>query len=248
VIRYSVADGVATITLDRPDKLNALDEQAYDELREAFVQALGEAPARIVVVKGEGRAFCAGGDLDMARTRLVDEHTGRAHFFGRMVPLSDVILALGKPVVFAVQGACVGAGAELSLFADFVLADETAFFHFNGSAVGGCSWWGGPQLLPLLVGMRKAEEILYLSRRVPADEAARIGLVNRTVPAGALDGAVAELCAELLAVSAEGLRLTKAGLRATKQALLASMASAAEQNVSVFSSGELHAAFEAFRD
>jgi enoyl-CoA hydratase/carnithine racemase len=247
VIRYSLDDRVATITLDRPDKLNALDEQAYDELRRAFAQADAEADARVVVLKGEGRAFCAGGDLDMARTRLVDEQAGRAHFFGRMVPLSDVILALGKPVVLAVQGACVGAGAELSLFADFVIADETAFFHFNGSAVGGCSWWGGPQVLPLLVGMRKAEEILYLSRRVPADEAAQIGLVNRTVPAGALDGAVADLCAELLAVSAEGLRLTKAGLRSTKQLLLASMAAAAEQNVSVFSSGELHTAFDAFR-
>src|SRR5205085_674740 len=149
VIRYAHAAGVATIMLDRPEKLNALDEQAYDDLRDAFVRADAQAEARVVVLKGEGRAFCGGGDVDMAR-----------------------------------------------------------------------------------------------ARRVPADEAARIGLVNRTVPAGELDVAVAELCEELIGLSGEGLRLTKAGLRATKQLLLASMAAAAEQNVSVFSRGELHAAFD----
>src|SRR5436190_18116494 len=95
---YELADGVATITLNRPEKLNALDEESYDELRDAFVRAGKEDAAGVVVLKGAGRAFCSGGDVDMARTRLTDERTGRAHFFQRMLPVSDAIVALGKPV------------------------------------------------------------------------------------------------------------------------------------------------------
>jgi len=245
---YELADGVATIVLNRPEKLNALDEEAYDELRDAFVRAGKEDTAGVVVLKGAGRAFCAGGDVDMARTRLTDERAGRKHFFQRMLPVSDAIVALGKPVVFAVHGACVGGGAELCMFADYVVADETAFFVFNGTATGGCSWWGAPQLLPLLVGFRKAEDIMYFSRRVPADEAEQIGLINRMVPQGELDAAVDGVCNQLLDLSEEGLRLTKSAFRATKQLLLASMQSAAEENVALLGKGDLTGAFSAFRE
>jgi naphthoate synthase/2-ketocyclohexanecarboxyl-CoA hydrolase len=245
---YELADGVATITLNRPEKLNALDEEAYDELRDAFVRAGKEDAAGVVVLRGAGRAFCAGGDVDMARTRLTDERAGRKHFFQRMLPVSDAIVALGKPVVFGVHGACVGGGAEICMFADYVIADESAFFVFNGTATGGCSWWGAPQLLPLLVGFRKAEEIMYFSRRVPAEEAERIGLINRMVAKGELDGALDSVCNELLDLSEDGLRLTKSAFRSTKQMLLAAMQAAAEENVAVMGKGELTGAFSAFRE
>jgi enoyl-CoA hydratase/carnithine racemase len=78
----------------------------------------------------------------MAQSGLVDERAGRNHYFNRMIATSDVIVAMDKPVVCAVHGACVGGGAELMTFTDYVLADETAFFLFNGTSIGGCSWWG----------------------------------------------------------------------------------------------------------
>jgi enoyl-CoA hydratase/carnithine racemase len=245
-IAYEVAGGVATITLDRPEKLNALRMQTYEELAAALRRAGADETAGVVVLAGAGRAFCAGGDLEMAQTMLTSEAAGRDHYFGRMIESSSRMLALGKPVICAVQGACVGGGAELALFADLVLADETAFFVFNGTAIGGCSWWGAPQLLPVLVGMRRAEEILYLSRKVKADEAERIGLITRAVPAGELEAATRETCERILDLSEEGVRLTKAALRSTKEQLLATMTAAAEMNVAALGKPDLHAAFDAF--
>ncbi len=243
---YEAAGGVATITLDRPEKLNALRIQTYEELAAALREAGADESVGVVVLRGAGRAFCAGGDVEMAQTMLTSEHAGRAHFFDRMIGVSNLVLGLGKPVVCAVQGACVGGGAELSTFADLVVADESAYFVFNGTAIGGCSWWGGPQLLPLLVGMRKAEEILYLSSRVPAEEAARIGLITAVVPVGELESRTAELCARILDLSEQGVRLTKAALRSTKELLLTGMSASAEVNASALANGDMHAAFDAF--
>jgi enoyl-CoA hydratase/carnithine racemase len=245
-IVYEVGEGIATITLNRPEKLNALRIQTYEELSAALRMAGADDTAGVVVVKGAGRAFCAGGDLEMAQTMLTSEHAGREHFFGRMIDASNVVLALGKPVVCSVQGACVGGGAEFTTFADLVIADQSAYFVFNGTAIGGCSWWGGPQLLPLLVGLRRAEEMLYLSTRVAADEAARIGLVTRVVPSGELGAATDEVCRRILDLSEQGMRLTKAALRSTKELLLATMSASAEIGAAALAKPDLHAAFDAF--
>jgi enoyl-CoA hydratase/carnithine racemase len=163
-----------------------------------------------------------------------------------MIEVSTLMLRLDKPVVCAVNGACVGGGAELITFADIVVAGEGAFFVFNGTEIGGCSWWGGPQLLPLLVGLRRAEEMLYLSKRVYAEEAARIGLVTRVVPDGGLDTATDEICQRILDLSEDGIRLTKAALRSTKELVLMTMSAAAEMNVSALAKPDLHAAFDNF--
>jgi enoyl-CoA hydratase/carnithine racemase len=247
-ILYDVSEGVARITFNRPDKLNALRITTFEELAAALRLADADETAGVVVIAGAGRAFCAGGDVEMAQTMLTSERAGRYHFFGRMLAASDLAVALSKPVVCAVQGACVGGGAEFTMFADLVIADETAYFLFNGTAIGGCSWWGAPQLLPLYVGMRKAEEILYLSRRVKAEEAGRIGLVTRVVPAGELEEATDELCQGILDLSEEGMRFTKAALRSAKELVLASMSASAEMNASALGKGDLHAAFDAFRE
>lgn len=182
----------------------------------------------------------------MAQHVLTDEHAGRHHYFARMIEVSRLMLALDKPVVCAVQGACVGGGAELVCFADLVLAGSSAFFCFNGTEIGGGNWWGGTQLLPLLVGLRRAEELLYLSRRLPAAEAEQTGFVSRVVPDSELQAAVDVTCRRLLELSGDGLRLTKAGLRTTKELLLTSLSATAELNVSAFSRPDLREAFDAF--
>src|SRR5437879_1401796 len=230
-LTFDRADGVATITVNRPDKLNALRTETYEELTDALERASADETVGVVVLTGAGdRAFSAGGDLTMAQTMLTGLHPARDHFFRRMLPVSTAIMHAGVPVICAVNGACVGGGAELSLFCDYVIAAEEAFFIFNGTQIGGCSWWGAPQLLPVLVGLRRAEEILYESRRVEAAEAERIGLITRAVPRSLLKSEVDKRCERLLDLSAEGLRLTKAGLRATKELLLATMTVQADMN------------------
>jgi enoyl-CoA hydratase/carnithine racemase len=240
-------EGVATITVNRPDKLNALRAETYQELTDALRRAGANDTVGVVVLTGAGdRAFSAGGDLTMAQTMLTSLHSARDHFFRRMLPVSTAIMHIGVPVICAVNGGCVGGGAELSLFCDYVIAAEEAFFIFNGTEIGGCSWWGAPQLLPVLVGLRRAEEILYESRRVEAAEAERIGLITRAVPRAMVQSEVDRRCQRLLDLSAEGLRLTKAGLRATKELLLATMAVQADMNAAATAGPDLHHAFDAF--
>jgi enoyl-CoA hydratase/carnithine racemase len=245
---YDAEGGVATITFNRPERHNALGVRGYEELVAALRLAEADATVGVVVIAGAGRSWCAGGDIEMAQTVLTSEAAARTHFFGRMIEASSWMVSMGKPVVCAIQGACVGGGAELMTFADFVIADESAFFVYNGTAIGGCSWWGGPQLLPLLVGMRKAEELLYLSERIDAEEAARIGLINRVVTVGELARATDAHCQRILDLSEDGVRATKAALRSTKEILLATMSSAAEMNVAALGRPHLHAAFDAFRE
>lgn len=239
-------DGVATIVLNRPEKRNALRVQTFEELIAALHAAGADESIGVVSISGAGPSFCAGGDLEMAQTVLTSEHAGRHHFFARMIGLSRAVLELDKPVVCAVHGACVGGGAELTTFADLVVAGESAVFRFNGTEIGGGNWWGATQLLPLLVGMRRAEELLYLSKPVDAIAAERMGLVTRVVADSELEATTHELCDRILDLSADGMRLTKAGLRATKELLLSSMSTAAEANVSAFSRPDMQAAFEAF--
>ena len=116
-----------------------------------------------MVVRGAGRAFCAGGDIEMAQTVLTSEAAGRTHFFDRMIGVSDVIVGLGKPVVFAIHGACVGGGAELALFADLVARRRDGVLRLQRDGDRRRQLVGAPQLLPLMVGLRQAQEMLYLS-------------------------------------------------------------------------------------
>jgi naphthoate synthase/2-ketocyclohexanecarboxyl-CoA hydrolase len=242
---YVVEEGVATITLNRPEKLNALRELSFEELEDAIRRADREPATGVIVIAGspDSRAFCAGGDLQMA-TAMRSAEAIRDHYFNRMARLSRRVLDAGKPVIAAVGGACIGGGAELVLFCDFVLVAEDAFFSYNGTEIGGASWWGAPQLLPLMIGFRRTEEILYSSRRVGGAEAAEIGIATRAVPRAELDASVRETCEMLLNRSAEGLRQTKASLRATKEIVLATMSAAAESSVAGHPS--VVAAFEAF--
>jgi enoyl-CoA hydratase/carnithine racemase len=245
-ILYEAESGIARITLNRPDKLNALRVTTFEELEQALRDAAGDPDVGVVRLAGSGRAFCAGGDVTMAQTILTGERAGRKHYFGRMIAVSHQILMMDKPVICAIQGACVGGGAELMTFADLVLAGRSAFFVFNGTAIGGCSWWGAPQLLPVQVGMRRAEELLLLSTRVTADEAAEMGMINRVVDDEDLNDEADRVCQRILDLSEDGVRLTKAALRSVKEAMLASMTSSAEMNVSALGKPDLHAAFDAF--
>ncbi|ODU07626.1 MAG: 1,4-dihydroxy-6-naphthoate synthase [Pseudonocardia sp. SCN 72-86] len=206
----TVAAGVATITIERPDVLNAFREQTMHELIEAFDRADADPAVGVVVLTGAGdKAFSTGGDVAMEDAFDPAEGRRTARL---LIRLAEAVRGTGKPVIAKVRGWCVGGGNELLLLCDFALAAESARFAHTDSMLGNSPIWYGTQLLPKLVGTRRAKEILMLGDTVPAPEAARIGWINRAVPDADLDVVVADWCARLLARSPQALRLTKISL------------------------------------
>jgi enoyl-CoA hydratase/carnithine racemase len=170
---------VATVTLDRPDRLNALDRPLCDALVAALRQVAADAAVRAVVITGAGRAFCAGADLTVLATdgdALVAA--------GRAVALA--IRAAPKPVLAAVNGPAAGGGANLALACDYRIASEAASLGQVFPKLGLAQDWGGSYFLPRLVRPSVALELVWSARMVPAAEALTLGLVDRVVPADRL--------------------------------------------------------------
>ncbi len=217
-LRFEASDGVATITLDRPAVLNALDRQLKAELARAIRQAAADASVRAVVLTGAGRAFCAGQDLG----ERVDPAAGPlgAEVRERYNPLILSMRRLEKPLVAAVNGTAAGAGVALVLACDLRLAAEGASFILAFGRIGlvpdsGTSWF-----LPRLVGAARAAELLLVGDPVGAAEAERIGLVNRVVPADRLLDEAHELASRLAAGAPLAMGLTKRALNRSAEATL----------------------------
>jgi enoyl-CoA hydratase/carnithine racemase len=185
-VEYAVADGVAMVWLNRPKRLNAVVPALVDDLLEALDTA-GRSGARAVVLAGRGRAFCAGHDLK--------EPTPDGDSRARLDRLQDVtrrLRTLPQPVIAAVHGYAIGAGAEFALGCDLILAAEDAVFAFPEVSLGLSVTGAASRLLPLVVGPLKAKELLLLGERVDGRAAYDLGLVNAVVPADDLmDRAVA---------------------------------------------------------
>lgn len=181
--RYSESDGIATITLDRPDRLNALTFEVYAELRDTFASLATHDPVKVVIITGAGRGFCSGGDVEAIIARLLEQEMAQLLAFTRMTgALIANIRALQKPVIAAINGVAAGAGAVIALAADFRLAVPSASLSFLFTKVGlAGADMGAAYLLPRIVGLARTTELLMLGDRVTAEEALRIGLVNRIV-------------------------------------------------------------------
>jgi len=187
-ILYSLSDGVAEIRLNRPHRMNAVTQQLYDELNDALGRAEADRDARVVLLTGEGRAFCVGADLK-------EHKAGRTAFDRRQYLQGEQIvckrlLTLKRPVVAAVNGYALGAGAELAIASDFLLMAESAQIGLPEISIGNFLGGGVTWLLPRLVGLAKARELVFLGERIKGEEAVRIGLANRSLPdEGFLDAA-----------------------------------------------------------
>lgn len=187
-ILYRLEDGIAEIRLNRPHRLNAVTQQLYDELNDALSAAESAREARVVLLTGEGRAFCVGADLK-------EHKAGRTPFDRRQYLQGEQtvckrILELKRPVVAAVNGYALGAGAELAIASDFLLMAESAQIGLPEISIGNFLGGGVTWLLPRLVGLAKARELVFLGERIAGPEAARIGLANRALPdAGFLEAA-----------------------------------------------------------
>jgi len=197
-----------TITLNRPDALNAVNLRMHEELPEVFHFAVGDPHSDLVVLTGAGKAFSAGGDLDhMAHNaenpQLFDEEVRLAK---RIV---SAMLDLDKPLVCRLNGAAVGLGATLALLCDVIFAADTAKIGDPHVLIGLVAGDGGAAIWPQRIGFTRAKEYLLTGELVPAATAERIGLINHCVPAAELDAAVDAFCLKLLQGSQNAIRWTK---------------------------------------
>jgi enoyl-CoA hydratase/carnithine racemase len=181
--KYAEADGIATITLDRPDRLNALTFEVYAELRDLFTTLVNRDAVKVVIITGEGRGFCSGGDVEAIIGELLTRDMSQLVEFTRMTgALIRNIRALPKPVISAINGVAAGAGAVIALASDFRLAVPHASLAFLFTRVGlAGADMGAAYLLPRVIGLARATELLMLGDKVTAEAALQIGLVNRVV-------------------------------------------------------------------
>lgn len=213
-LMVEVREGLCTITMNRPERLNALDIPTVDGLREAIRNAGDEKRVKALVLTGAGRAFCAGGDVKAMREALTDDPG--AHMKRLTEAFHGVISALArcpKPVLAAVNGIAAGGGLSLMLACDIALASADAIFRMAYLRLGGSPDGGSTYFLPRLVGLRKALEITLLGDPLSAEEARELGLVNAVVPAAEFPAAVAAWGTRLAAGPAEAMAAAKALMR-----------------------------------
>jgi 2-(1,2-epoxy-1,2-dihydrophenyl)acetyl-CoA isomerase len=204
-------DGVVTVTLQRPDKKNAMNVQMWRELMAVFDELQEDASARVLVLTGEGDGFCSGADLTDAETgAAVAEGIGTSLRQMRMVGRCALRLhELTLPTIAAVNGVAAGAGCNLALGCDLVIASDRARFSEIFAKRGLSVDFGGSWILPRLVGLHRAKELVFLADVIDAAEADRIGLVNRVVPHADLAATVAEIADRLAALPPIQLSVSK---------------------------------------
>jgi enoyl-CoA hydratase/carnithine racemase len=195
-------DGVARLTLNRPEKLNALTPELFAELRGHLDAIAGDATIGAVVLGGAGRSFCAGNDLDAIRAG----HRGPDGFEAATI---DALEALPQPVIARVHGHCVTGGLELALGCDLIVAAESAKFQDTHGKWGLVPVWGMTVRLPERVGRARARDLMFTARRIDGATALAYGLADRCVPDDDLDQAVADLAAEITANSWGTSRIEK---------------------------------------
>jgi enoyl-CoA hydratase/carnithine racemase len=189
-IVYEKAPPRATIRLNRPDVLNAFDFRMLREIARACEDASWDDDVRVVVVTGTGRAFCVGADLQSWGEDLLGNSKEYWKWFGAFEDMHDRLRKIGKPTIARINGICVGGGNEVQMACDLSVIVEDAFIRHVGLEHGSVPAGGATQWLALMVGERRAREIVLLCEEIPARRAEEWGLVNRAVPANELDAVV----------------------------------------------------------
>ena len=234
---------ITTISLNRPDRLNALNNEMVDELSDAFASEDRDDETRVVVITGVGRAFCSGADLR-------EERTGERSKVGHT--MADRIFAaldIEKPIIASINGVAVGGGCTMTLSCDIRIASEAAQFQLPFTRLGICTELGSTYLLPRLVGMGKASELLLTSRMIDAKEAKEMGLVNQVVPADRLVEATYEMASSIAKLPPLAVQMNKRGLRQAMNADLSSQLQYEALATAYLSDTEDHKeAIKAFRE
>ncbi len=210
-IQVAQENMVAVVTVDRPERLNALNTQALQELLESFERLARDSSVRAIIVTGAGdRAFIAGADI----AEMKDKGPSEALAFARLgQAVCSAIEAAPQPVIAAINGYALGGGCEIALACDIRLASETAVLGQPEVTLGVPPGWGGTQRLPRVIGPGLARELIYTGRRVGAQEALRIGLVNAVYPPGELLERARALAADIARNAPVAVRLSKEAIR-----------------------------------
>jgi len=208
-IVYEKTPPRATITLNRPDVLNAFDFRMLRELARACEDASWDDDIRAVVVTGKGRAFCVGADLKSWAADYLGKPREYWKWFGAFKDMHDKLREIGKPTLARINGIAVGGGNELQMACDLAVMVDDAFIRHVGLEHGSVPAGGATQWLPIMVGDRRAREIIYMCEQIPAAQAAEWGLVNWAVPAAELDSKVDEVVEKLAAKLPQTTRYAK---------------------------------------
>lgn len=213
-ILYEAHDGVATVTINRPDKYNAFRGQTCEELIHAFNRAGWDKSIGVIVLTGAGdKAFCTGGD----QSAHAGSYDGRGTIGLPIEEVQTVIRDVPKPVIARVQGYAIGGGNVLATLCDLTIASDQAQFGQVGPKVGSVDPGFGTAFLAQVIGEKRAREMWYLCRRYTAEQAYQMGLVNVVVPHEKLDDEVAAWCAELMERSPTALAIAKRSFNAATE-------------------------------
>ena len=215
-ILYEERDGVARITINRPDKYNAFRGATIDELIDAFQRAGWNSAVGVIVLSGAGnKAFCTGGD----QSAHDGKYDGRGTIGLPIEELQSLIRDVPKPVIAKVNGFAIGGGNVLATLCDMTIAADTAQFGQVGPKVGSVDPGFGTAYLARIVGEKKAREMWYMCRRYTAEQALQMGLVNAVIPAAELDAEVDRWCAELMTHSPTALAIAKRSFNADTESI-----------------------------
>jgi len=206
---YEKKDEIAIIRLNRPKVLNAQNRQIVGDFLAALKEAQADAKVKAVIVKGEGRAFCSGDDLSEDKRATVEEGLAAIE---TMQDTTRTMLKMGKPVIAAVHGYALGAGCEWAMDCDIRIAAEGTKFGFPETNVGGTVTNAGTKLLPLLVGLGRAKELVFTNEMIDAKQAEQWGLVNKVVPLEELDKAAMDMAKKIAQNSTLAIYFSKRAL------------------------------------
>ena len=247
-IRYELCDGIAKITIDRPEVRNAFRPETLVEVSSALERARADTSVGVIVLTGEGPlAFCSGGDQRVRGDTgylASDAEVGRFH----VTDLHVQMRRTPKPIVAMVAGYAIGGGQVLHVVCDLTIAADNARFGQTGPRVGSFDGGYGASLLAAQVGQKKAKEIWFLCRQYDAQEALDMGLVNAVVPLEDLERETVEWCREMLELSPFSLRLLKASFNAAEDGLAGIQQLAHDANLLFYASEEAQEGRDAYRE
>jgi enoyl-CoA hydratase len=209
-INYVKQQGVATIKLNRPRVLNAMNKQLWLDIQIALEDAGNDSEIKVLVITGEGRAFSTGADLKESKTRTIEAYRD---YLEQLQEASRKIIRFQKPTIAAVNGYALGSGYELALACDIRIAAEEAQIGSPEAKVTSSITGGAFRLVQDLIGPGKAKELLFTGEYIDGREAERIGLVNKAVPLAQLEAEVGQMSAKIAANSAISLKMIKKGLQ-----------------------------------
>ncbi len=247
-LKLNKKDGIMTITLSNPTRRNAVTAEQQEELIQIWEDVWADNEVRVIIIQGDGKDFCAGADVaflnEKSRTEEISpvnstSRSAKKHVYG--------IMDCEKPVIAKVRGVAYGMGVNIALACDLVYAAEGARFCDSHVKVGLVAGDGGVLLWPLLCGMRHAKEALMLGDPIPAEEAARIGLINRVLPDDKLDAHVDEVARKLLDLPPHAVNYTKASLNvALKQMTAAAFEMSLAYEIYTFRTNDFGEATQSF--